>query len=222
MDKILHQPLGGNEMPRFRRHRHHAPTSPCADRCRPGCCLRWRCRWTSALRSPRHPLGPARHPHRIGDDPPVQTGYRAPPFDSLSVAVSVDVSINTFNLSKPVRIIEEAYDNILEHNVIPHDTGGDHTITLPILRAIHKKHGRCGLVHIDAHADVNDHMFGEKIAHAPRSVALSRKVCSIAIEWCRSVLRARVTPPTTSLSRDQGFRVVQAKSAGTVAGTADG
>ena len=39
------------------------------------------------------------------------------------------------------------------------------TVTLPILRAIHKKHGKVGLVHIDAHADVNDHMFGEKIAH---------------------------------------------------------
>ena len=43
--------------------------------------------------------------------------------------------------------------------------GGDHTITLPILRAIAKKHGPVGLVHVDAHADVNDEMFGERETH---------------------------------------------------------
>ena len=43
----------------------------------------------------------------------------AAPFDSLSVADIGDVAINTFNLLDAVRIIEEAYDEILEHNVIP-------------------------------------------------------------------------------------------------------
>ena len=43
--------------------------------------------------------------------------------------------------------------------------GGDHTIAIPILRALKRKHGPVGLVHVDAHADINDTMFGEKIAH---------------------------------------------------------
>ncbi len=43
--------------------------------------------------------------------------------------------------------------------------GGDHTITLPILRALAKVHDKLALVHVDAHSDTNDRMFGEKIAH---------------------------------------------------------
>jgi guanidinobutyrase len=43
--------------------------------------------------------------------------------------------------------------------------GGDHTIALPILRALARQHGPVALVHVDAHADINDEMFGEPIAH---------------------------------------------------------
>jgi len=38
-------------------------------------------------------------------------------------------------------------------------------MTLPILRSIHKKHGKVALIHVDAHADINEHMFGSEIAH---------------------------------------------------------
>ena len=122
------------------------------------------------------------------------------------------MAINTFNLLDAVRIIEEAYDEILEHNVIPMTLGGDHTITLPILRAIHKKHGKVGLVHIDAHADVNDHMFGEKIAHG---TTFRRAVEEGLLDCDRVVqigLRAQgYTAEDFNWSRKQGFRVVQAE-----------
>ncbi|RLJ41756.1 guanidinobutyrase [Litoreibacter meonggei] len=93
----------------------------------------------------------------------VQTG--AAPFDALQCADIGDVAINTFNLRDSIRIITEYYDTLLKHDVIPMTIGGDHTITLPILRAIAKKHGPVGLVHVDAHADVNDEMFGERECH---------------------------------------------------------
>ena len=38
-------------------------------------------------------------------------------------------------------------------------------MTLPILRAYAKKHGPLAVVHVDAHADMNDEMFGEKVTH---------------------------------------------------------
>ncbi|MFV2053011.1 agmatinase [Aliiroseovarius sp. YM-037] len=93
----------------------------------------------------------------------VQTG--AAPFDHLQVADLGDVPINTFNLGKTISIITEYYDAMLKHGVTPLTLGGDHTLTLPILRSIAKKHGPVALVHVDAHADVGDHMFGEKEAH---------------------------------------------------------
>ncbi len=96
---------------------------------------------------------------------PYGMATRAAPFDSFQVADIGDVPINTFNLLKSVDIIERYYDSIVEAGAKPVTLGGDHTIALPILRALAKKHGKVALVHVDAHADINDVMFGEKIAH---------------------------------------------------------
>ena len=93
----------------------------------------------------------------------IQTG--AAPFDSLQVADIGDVAINTFSLADSLSIIEAAYDEFLTHNVVPLGIGGDHSITLPFLRAAARKHGPLALVHVDAHADVNDEMFGMRETH---------------------------------------------------------
>lgn len=90
---------------------------------------------------------------------------RAAPFDSFQIDDIGDVALNTFNLADSIGIIESFYNDVLVHPVKPMSIGGDHTIALPILRALHKKHGKMALVHVDAHADINDVMFGEKIAH---------------------------------------------------------
>ncbi|SMX31914.1 agmatinase [Octadecabacter ascidiaceicola] len=93
----------------------------------------------------------------------IQTG--AAPFDSLQCADVGDISINTFSLADSLKIIEAKYDEILKHPIIPMGLGGDHSLTLPVLRAMAKKHGPVALVHVDAHADVNDEMFGERETH---------------------------------------------------------
>ena len=93
----------------------------------------------------------------------IQSG--AAPFDSLNVADIGDLAINTFSLADSLRIIAESYDGILNYDAMPLAIGGDHSITLPILRAIAARHGPVALVHIDAHADVNDEMFGERETH---------------------------------------------------------
>jgi guanidinobutyrase len=93
----------------------------------------------------------------------IQTG--AAPFDALNVADLGDVAINTFNLKETIRIISESYDRILKYPLVPLTLGGDHTLTLPVLRSVAKVHGPVALVHVDAHADVNDVMFGEREVH---------------------------------------------------------
>lgn len=89
----------------------------------------------------------------------------AAPFDSFQVADLGDVALNSFNLAESIRIIELFYQRLLQTGVKPVTLGGDHTITLPILRALRERHGTLALVHVDAHADTNDTMFGESIAH---------------------------------------------------------
>jgi guanidinobutyrase len=96
---------------------------------------------------------------------PYNMATGAAPFDCLQVADIGDLAINTFSLSDSIRIISDSYVAILKQNVIPVAMGGDHSITLAILRAIARKHGPVALVQFDAHADVNDEMFGEKETH---------------------------------------------------------
>ena len=76
-----------------------------------------------------------------------------------------DVALNTFNLLESIDIIERFYMDVLDAGAAPASVGGDHTIALPILRAVARKHGPVALVHVDAHADINDEMFGERITH---------------------------------------------------------
>jgi guanidinobutyrase len=96
---------------------------------------------------------------------PYNMANSAAPFDSLQIADIGDLAINTFSLADSLKIIKESYDAILAQGVTPVAMGGDHSITLPILRAVAAKHGPVALVHVDAHADVNDEMFGEKETH---------------------------------------------------------
>lgn len=96
---------------------------------------------------------------------PYNMATGAAPFDSLNAGDIGDLAINTFSLKESLRIIEDSYHAILSGGVIPMAMGGDHSITLPILRAIAAKYGPVALVHVDAHADVNDDMFGEKETH---------------------------------------------------------
>jgi guanidinobutyrase len=143
---------------------------------------------------------------------PYNMATRAAPFDSLTVADIGDVAINTFNLEASVQIIEHAYDEILGNDCIPLTLGGDHTIALPILRAFARENGPMGMIHVDAHADVNDHMFGEKIAHG---TPFRRAVEEGLIDGARvAQIGLRGTGYTAEdfdWCRDQGFRVVQAE-----------
>jgi guanidinobutyrase len=96
---------------------------------------------------------------------PYNMATRAAPFDSLHVGDAGDVALNTFNLAASLDIITSHYDAVCDAGTMPLTLGGDHTITYPILRSLARVHGPMGLVHVDAHADVNRSMFGERITH---------------------------------------------------------
>jgi guanidinobutyrase len=90
--------------------------------------------------------------------------------------------------------------------------GGDHTITLPILRALVKKHGPMGMVHVDAHADVNDIMFGETVTHGTPFRRAVEEGLVHGPNVAQIGLRATgYTAEDFDWPRSQGFRVVQAE-----------
>ena len=55
-----------------------------------------------------------------------------------------------FNLETGLNEIEQFFGDIHQHNVVPVSAGGDHSITLPIFRAIAAERP-VGMVHFDAH-----------------------------------------------------------------------
>lgn len=143
---------------------------------------------------------------------PYNMATGAAPFDSLSVADIGDVPINTYSLLKSVDIIEDYYTALNAYPLIPLTLGGDHTLTLPILRALVKKHGPVGLIHVDAHTDTNDEMFGEKIAHG---TTFRRAVEEGLLDLQRVIQigqRAQgYAADDFQWGVDQGFRLVQAE-----------
>lgn len=143
---------------------------------------------------------------------PYGMATRAAPFDSFQVADIGDVAVNSYDLLKSVDIIEAFYDDVVAHGAKPVSIGGDHTIALPILRALHKKHGAMGLVHVDAHADINDLMFGERIAHG---TIFRRAIEEGLVDPSRMVqIGLRTTGYAADdfdWSRQQGARVVTAE-----------
>jgi len=143
---------------------------------------------------------------------PYLMATRARPFDSLNVADVGDVAINPYSLEKSVSIIERAYDEVLTHDCIPLTLGGDHTIVLPILRAMARRHGPVALVHVDAHADVNDEMFGERIAHGtPFRRAVEERLLDCQHVYQIGLRASGYGPDDFDWSRQQGFTVVQAE-----------
>jgi guanidinopropionase len=90
---------------------------------------------------------------------------RINPYDLVSVADLGDVPFHQL-LEHPKALDEIAafFDRVKAHKIIPLSAGGDHTISLPILRAI-AKDGPVGMIHIDAHTDTWDMFQGSKFAH---------------------------------------------------------
>lgn len=146
---------------------------------------------------------------------PYNMATRAAPFDSFQVADLGDVALNAYNLQASVQIIEDHYQQLLEHSIEPIKPitlGGDHTITLPILRAMAKKHGPLAVIHVDAHADTNDTMFGESITHGTIfRRAIEEKLIDPKTMFQIGLRATGYSADDFDWARQQGTTVVQAE-----------
>jgi len=142
---------------------------------------------------------------------PYNMATGAAPFDTLQVADLGDVPVNTYSLEKSLTIIKRFYDDVIAADCRPLTLGGDHTIALPILRAVASKHGPVALVHVDAHADVNDEMFGEAVAHGtPFRRAVEEGLLACDKVWQIGLRGTGYAADDFDWPRQQGFTVVQA------------
>ena len=91
--------------------------------------------------------------------------YDSEPFKTLQVADAGDVGCNPFNIDEAIGQIEAAAGELLARAPALISLGGDHTIAVPLLRAVNEAVGRVALVHFDAHLDTWDTYFGAPYTH---------------------------------------------------------
>ena len=87
------------------------------------------------------------------------------PFEQLRVADCGDVDVVPVSIEATHAAVFRRIAEVVDAGATPLCVGGDHSVTLPILRALAKRHGPLGLVHFDAHPDTWDEYFGSKLYH---------------------------------------------------------
>ena len=71
-----------------------------------------------------------------------------------------------FTFHEPFAAIENRVGELLDKGLRVVSLGGDHSITLPILRAFGKRVPELTVIHFDAHPDLYDHLEGNRHSHA--------------------------------------------------------
>ena len=87
------------------------------------------------------------------------------PFASQQVVDAGDFAANPFDIEEAISSIQKSHEQLSERAKKIVTIGGDHTITLPILRSLKAKYGPISVVHFDAHLDTWDSYFGADYTH---------------------------------------------------------
>lgn len=87
------------------------------------------------------------------------------PFAVAQVVDAGDFPVNPFDIQEAVLEVERAATELGERATRIVTIGGDHTIALPLLRAVAKQHGPVAVLHFDAHLDTWDTYFGAPVTH---------------------------------------------------------
>jgi agmatinase len=132
--------------------------------------------------------------------------------ESLSIVDYGDVPVSPGATERTYGQIEEALAPIVDAGVFPVALGGDHSITLPELRALAKRHGPLALVQLDAHADTWEQYFGQKYFHG---TTFKRAVEENLLDATASVqagMRGSVYAASDlGTARELGFTVIESE-----------
>ncbi len=126
------------------------------------------------------------------------------PFNVVQVADVGDVTVNPFNIIETLENVERAADGHLSKGRRVITLGGDHTVALPLLRAVARHHGPVALVHFDSHLDTWDTYFGAPYTHGtPFRRAFEENL--LATDSCVHVGTHGPLYARSDLEEDRGF-----------------
>ena len=87
------------------------------------------------------------------------------PFRTIQAVDAGDVPVNPFVLDAAMAAIRDHAGELVAGGRRLVTIGGDHTVALPLLRAVVREHGPVALIHFDAHLDTWDTYFGAPLTH---------------------------------------------------------
>lgn len=96
---------------------------------------------------------------------PYNPGLEIDIFEYCSGVDYGDLAVNPGYIEDSYQLIENQLEPLLNNNVIPILIGGDHSVSLPHLRAMAKRYGKISLVHFDSHGDTWNSYYGKKYTH---------------------------------------------------------
>lgn len=92
--------------------------------------------------------------------------HRVDVFGRLRAVDGGNVAFPPFQASAMRELVQAEIASVAGAGAVPFVVGGDHSITLPVLRALHAKHGPLAVVHVDAHLDTSSsEVWGEPFHH---------------------------------------------------------
>ena len=131
------------------------------------------------------------------------------PYDKFNIADVGDCPVNPADLQDSLTKIKEFYENIVVTKTIPLSIGGDHLISLPILRAL-AKDAPIGLFQIDSHTDTWDSYFGGyKFTHGtPFRRAIEEKLIDPKKYVMIGIRGSLYDPEDMKWIKDQGATII--------------
>jgi guanidinopropionase len=131
------------------------------------------------------------------------------PFDLARVADLGDAWLEQpYELGAALNEIQAFFAKVCQARVVPLSVGGDHSVTLPILRAL-ARDGPLGMVHIDAHCDTGDDYLGSRFHHgAPFRRAVEEGLLDPTRVIQIGIRGSLNHPDMWQFSHDCGMRVV--------------
>ena len=131
------------------------------------------------------------------------------PYNKYNIADIGDCPVNPADLQDSLNKIENYYNEIIKSNVIPLSIGGDHLVSLPILRALAKK-GPVALFQFDSHSDTWDSYFGGyKYTHGtPFRRAVEENLIDPKKYVMLGIRGSLYDPNDMKWARDQGITII--------------
>jgi agmatinase len=77
-----------------------------------------------------------------------------------------DVPLTFGNTSRVMEMIENFTRPLITDDKKIFAIGGEHLVTYPVFKAVHEKYPDLAIVHFDAHTDLREEFFGERLSHA--------------------------------------------------------